>query len=164
MTIPSRTSSSGGIAACGSKGYGAGWYRINYVSHRTFLFDPRNSAMNFDVGQTEKVGENGIAAARQNRLRVELDAKDGPMAMREGHDDRLVGLSGDLQLQRQRLLLDNQRMVATHEEWIGYAGKDVVADVTNEACAAMHRLLRSHNVRPEYRADRLMAGTDNAYV
>src|SRR5262245_2487796 len=100
-TIPSRTSSSGCMADRASKGNGACWYGIDFIGCGTFIFDPRFIRRNAQIGEAQKIGENGVATACQNRFRVELHAEDGPLPMRNGHDDSIFSSRGDLQIGRQ---------------------------------------------------------------
>src|SRR4029078_6276885 len=142
-TIPSRTSSSEDISLGRSKGDGTGWNRQGLGDGRTFVFHTMGLGIDLHARQAQKIGENLIAAAGEDGFGVELDAKHGPIAMLQRHDDAVVGAGGDVQVGGARFFFDDERMVAADCQWTGHVEENSVAIVVNGARSPVHRLRRT---------------------
>src|SRR3954466_9549988 len=67
------------------------------------------------VGSGKEVLEQLLPAVGENRLGMELDALGGQLAVADRHQDA-AAVCGGLEAVRQRVLADDERVVATHDE------------------------------------------------
>ena len=110
---------------------------------------------------SEEVADQLIAAGRAVRLGVELNAEDGPLAVRERHDRAVVGLARRcVRNVRHGLALDDERVIARGLHRIGAAGEEALAAVVHLAHLPVHRQRAAHDPRPERLGDGLMAEAD----
>src|SRR3546814_8394018 len=97
---------------------------------------------------------------RGDALGVELYAVDGVLAVREAHDQTVVGLGSDLQRVREGVAVDQERMVAGRLEPVRQAGEQAAVGMVDAAELAVHRPRRAHDLAAERLPDRLMTETD----
>src|SRR5215472_11535414 len=91
---------------------------------------------------------------------MKLHAVHRQSVMRERHDQAVLGFGGHLELARQPLAFDYQRMIARRLEWRIDAAKDAAAAVLDFRKLAVHRDRRADDLAAEGLADGLMAETD----
>ena len=87
---------------------------------------------------------------------MELDAFDGKFAVAEAHDDAIIGLRSDGQFARERLSLDDQRVIARCGKRIGQLPEDAFAVVMDFAGLAVEKFGRADDFPAERNSDRLM--------
>ena len=97
---------------------------------------------------------------RQNRFRVKLHAVELVGCLLKSHDR--AGLVGRCHRQsyRQRFGIDNQRVVAAGNHWVGNSGKQTAAIMKHAAGAAVYRLVGTNDLGSEGRCNHLMAQAD----
>ncbi len=110
-------------------------------------------------GQVAEVGEQAAAPVGADRLGVELDAPDRPLAVGGSHDHAVGGPGDRLEVLGQRLR-DAERVVADHREALGDLGEERRVVVVDGAHPAVHHLGRVHHRRAGAVADPLVAEAD----
>src|SRR5215467_3764115 len=75
-------------------------------------------------GDVEEVPQDQMPLLGGDALRMELNAMHGKAAVRDPHDQAVVGFGGHRKLARQARALDHQRVVARGLEWRIDAAKD----------------------------------------
>src|SRR3954463_13144745 len=93
---------------------------------------------------------------REDALRVELHAEARQLAMLRRHHEAVLRPRGELELRRQVVALDDQRVVARRFEWHRDALEDAVPLVIHERSLSMHRRRPVHGASRS-QADRLVA-------
>src|SRR3546814_18704325 len=83
---------------------------------------------------------------RGDALGVELYAVDGVLAVREAHDQTVVGLGSDLQRVRERVAVDKERMVEGRHEPVRQAGVQAAVGMLNADELAGHGTRRAHEL------------------
>ena len=114
------------------------------------------------AAHAQEVPQHRMAVLAEDRLGVELHAFErrgaaGQAAVAHAHDLAVFRGRGDLELGRQRLALDRQRVVADHRDALGQPVVDALPVVRQHAGLAVHLPLRADHPAAERRADRLMA-------
>src|SRR5579883_3266785 len=112
------------------------------------------------AGEIEKIAQHDAAMLGENALRVELHAVNRRRAMRETHDQAVLGLGGDFEFRRRRFAVDDQRVIARRLERAVDAAKHAASIMRNARQLAMHGQGRADDLGAERLADRLMAETD----
>jgi hypothetical protein len=90
-------------------------------------------------------------------LRVKLHALDRERPVPHTHDLAILRLGGDREACRNRLALDDQRVVARRSETIRDFREHALAIVADARDLAVHHVLRPHHFAAERLADRLVA-------
>src|SRR5215210_4674705 len=109
--------------------------------------------------EPQEVLQELVTASGQDALGVELDALDGVFAMPDAHDRTVFGTTGDDQALRDRLWLDDERMVACSLEALGKASVDSTAVVHYPRCLAVD-WFAAHYLGTESLPDGLVAEAD----
>src|SRR5712692_4146118 len=110
--------------------------------------------------QSEEVAQERLALARQDGLRVELDALDGEMTMAQAHDLAVLSSRGDLEDGGETLVEHHQRVVARGIEVLLEPREHPAAIVMDAGGLAVHLLARARDGAPERLADGLVPETD----
>ncbi|KYF86019.1 hypothetical protein BE20_30345 [Sorangium cellulosum] len=118
-------------------------------------------AAGFFHGDVTEVGEDLLAVLRADRLGVELHAVERPILDLEGHDEPVAARpGGHLDLGRERVAADDQRVVAHHLERAGHALEQPGAVVLDLRDLAVHRPRRVLDAPAEARREPLVAEAD----
>src|SRR4051794_26655409 len=110
------------------------------------------------VGSGNEVLQQLLAGVRQHRLGVELHAFGRQVLVTDRHQ-HAASVSRGLEAVRQRVLADDERVVAPHDERGFDAGEDGPAVVLGGGGLAVHRLV-AHDVAAEGLRERLGAEAD----
>src|ERR1700749_324556 len=90
---------------------------------------------------------------------MELPAFDRIFAVAEAHDDAVLGAGGDLELAREAVFRDDQRVIASAGHGAGDAGEERTAVVDDFAGLAVHELGGADHLAAEGGAAGLVAET-----
>src|SRR5215207_3658599 len=110
------------------------------------------------VGSGKEVLKQLLPGVGQDRFGVKLDALGGQLAVADGHEDAAT-VRGGLEAIGERVLADDERVVAAHDERGFDAGEDRPAVVLGGRRLAVHRDM-AHDVSAERLRERLMAEAD----
>src|SRR6478609_524431 len=110
------------------------------------------------VGSGKEVFEELLPGVGEDRLGMELDALGGQLAVADRHQHAAT-MSGGLEAVRQRVLADDERVVAPHDERGFDAGEDGPAVVLGGRGLAVHRIV-ADDLAAEGLRERLMAEAD----
>src|SRR5207247_11243351 len=83
------------------------------------------------AGQLQEVLHDLGTLGREDRLRMELHAEPGKLAMADPHDEVVVGPGDDLEILGQPVAFDHQRVVPAALERVRYALEDPLAGVVD---------------------------------
>ena len=109
----------------------------------------------------DPVVDQPLALARQNALGVKLHALDRVQSMPEAHDLALGRPRADLEAGRQRLALDEERVVSRRLERRGDAVEEAAAVVKDGRRLSVHQAPGAHDAPPVGLPDRLVPQTDS---
>src|SRR3954469_16419957 len=114
---------------------------------------------------SEKVAKYVFTALGKDGFRMELHTPDRMLSMAHGVDLRRVvpGARDDLQLARQRVSLDHQRMIPHHLERARHIAEDSLPIVRDTRRLAVHQIARTDDLASIRLADRLMSETNAEY-
>src|SRR5215211_3374639 len=110
------------------------------------------------VGSGKEVAQQLLPGVGEDRFGMELDALGGQLAVADGHQHPAT-VGGGLEAVRQRVLADDERVVAAHDERGFDAGEDRPAVVLGGGGLAVHRDV-AHDVAAERLRQRLVAQAD----
>src|SRR6266852_1000886 len=96
----------------------------------------------------------------QNRFGMKLHAFDGEFLVSKAHDFVVGSARADFQSGRERIWIDNQRMIAHRVEGTREIGENRVAIVNHRRSLAVHQARRAHDLSAERLSDTLMAEAD----
>src|SRR5262249_44807772 len=85
------------------------------------------------TSERKKILKQLLAGLSEHRLRMELDAFQFAAPVADAHDDAVIGFRGDGEFARQRLALDNQRMITGSGEGIRQLAKHALCVVMDAA-------------------------------
>src|SRR6267142_156574 len=106
----------------------------------------------------EKIAQDVLALAGQNRFGMKLHAMNRPRAVAQPHDVGVLARArGHFELGWQPFLCHDQRVVPRGDERSGNAAEEAAAVVLDRRRLAVHRDAGAHDLAAEYGADRLMA-------
>src|ERR1700687_5133235 len=88
---------------------------------------------------------------------MKLHAFDREFLVSEAHDFVFGGARADFQNGRERIGIDDQRMIAHRVERTREASEDRIAIVNHRRSLAMHQARSAHNLAAEHLSDALMA-------
>src|SRR5260370_20791413 len=108
----------------------------------------------------EKVFQEQMAVLGRNALGMKLHAVHRQPAMCDTHDETIPGFGGHVEVARQAVAIDHQRMIPRRVEWRIDAAKNAGAAVLDFRQLAVHRHRRPPDLAAESLADPLMAETD----
>ncbi len=101
-----------------------------------------------------------MAVLRGDALGVELHAVDRMLDVHQAHDQAVLGGGDGREAGRQRLALDDQRVIAGAGEFVIEAAEDATAVVGDGRGLAVHQVRGADHPAAVGLADRLMAETD----
>ncbi len=100
----------------------------------------------------QKIPEHLVAAFCQDALGMKLHPFDRQGTVTQPHDHaaiRLSCMSCYRELRRQRILIDNERVIPRAGEWAWKSSKDAFAVVLDDACLAVHEMLCANDLSPK---------------
>ncbi len=112
------------------------------------------------AASSRKIAQDVAAVLARDALRMELHAIDGLGFVSDSHDETIVALGADLEINGSAFAIDDQRMVARRLERPVQAAEKPLGVVADARHFPVHRVGRPHHVAPESLADRLMAEAD----